>query len=142
MAPKNNNRGENPPAYGEPPQVPEAAYGGYGGYVGYQQQGQPSNYQQPGFQNPQGQQQAYYQPGPQMGYYNQQQGYYQGQYPSDYNQWPQGQYAQGQYAQGQYGQYPPQGYYGDRRPGGTTSGLLGGLALGTACCCCLDCLLC
>ncbi|KAL6881173.1 hypothetical protein J3F83DRAFT_710983 [Trichoderma novae-zelandiae] len=25
MAPKNNNRGENPPAYGEPPQVPEAA---------------------------------------------------------------------------------------------------------------------
>ncbi|EGR51958.1 uncharacterized protein TRIREDRAFT_103671 [Trichoderma reesei QM6a] len=126
MAPKNNNRGENPPAYGEPPQVPEAAYGGY---AGYQQQGQPSNYQQ-GFQSPQGQQQAYYQPGPQMGYYNQQQGYYQGQYPGGYNQWPQGQYAQGQYAQGQYGQYPPQGYYGDRRPGGTTSGLLGGLALG------------
>ncbi|KAL7950208.1 hypothetical protein V8C42DRAFT_309811 [Trichoderma barbatum] len=156
MAAKNTNRGEHPPAYGEP-QAPKPTYGGYEGY----QQGQPSNYQE-GVQGPQGQQ-AYYQPGPQMGYYNQQQGSYpgQGQY-SGYGQYPQGQYPQGQYPQGQYpqgqypqgqypqGQYPPQGYYGgagqpypgDRRTGGTTSGLLGGLALGTACCCCLDCLLC
>ncbi|KAL5090647.1 hypothetical protein Trisim1_004270 [Trichoderma cf. simile WF8] len=63
MAAKNINRGDQPPAYGEP-QAPKPTYGGYGGYEGYQQ-GQSSNYQE-GIQGPSGQQ-AYYQPGPQMG---------------------------------------------------------------------------
>ncbi|KAL7789028.1 hypothetical protein V8C37DRAFT_386991 [Trichoderma ceciliae] len=140
MAAKNTNTGDHPPAYGEQPQAPQPTYGGYGSY----EQGQ-SSYNQQNLQSPQGQQ-TYYQPGPQMGYYNQQQGPFPGQ-----GQYPPGQYPPGQYPQGQYplGQYPQQGYYGgggrpfngNRGTEGTISGLLGGLALGTACCCCLDCLL-
>ncbi|EHK43229.1 uncharacterized protein TrAtP1_001561 [Trichoderma atroviride] len=154
-APKNTNRGDQPPAYGEtssPPQPPQPAYGRDGGYYGYDQN-QPNYYQQ-GIQSPQGQQ-AYYQPGPQMSYYNQQQSpfpgqgqYYgggqypgQGQYPQGQNtyvQYPQGQYPQGQYYQGN--QRP--GYVSSRPPNNGSTGFLEGLAIGTACCCCLDCLLC
>ncbi|KAL6896489.1 hypothetical protein GGI43DRAFT_386019 [Trichoderma evansii] len=155
MAPKNTNRGEQPPAYGETsqsPQPPQAAYGRDGGYFGYDQN-QPNYYQQ-GIQSPQGQQ-AYYQPGPQMTYYNQQQGPFpgQGQYPGGgqypgQGQYPQGQntyvqYPQGQYPQGQYYQgYQRPGYVSSRPPNNTSTGFWEGLAIGTACCCCLDCLLC
>ncbi|KAI0899698.1 hypothetical protein F4806DRAFT_453576 [Annulohypoxylon nitens] len=99
-----------PPAYGAPPQAPQAAY--QGGYPP----------QQPG-----------YGPPPNMGYY-QQGPPPQGQYQGGYYGPPQGQ--QGYYQQG----YPPQGQYQHQQSSSGADGCLGVLLGALACCCCLDCL--
>ncbi|KAI1105868.1 hypothetical protein F4804DRAFT_303274 [Jackrogersella minutella] len=110
---------DQPPAYGAPPQHPQAAYQG-----GYPPQQQPGPYG----------------PNPNMGYYQQgpppQGGYPPGQYPPQQGYYPQ---QQGYPPQGYP---PPQGQYQNHQSGGDSGrdGCLGMLLGMMACCCCLDCL--
>lgn len=108
---------DTPPAYGVPPQHPQAAYQG-----GYPPQGPPYGHD-PNAQN--------YQANPNMGYY-QQGPPPQGQYPGAPYPPQQGYYPQQGYPQGQYQQ--------QQQRGSGAEGCLGVLLGALACCCCLDCL--
>jgi hypothetical protein len=121
---------DQPPAYDNGPQQPQAAYQQPYNTGAYGQQQQQGPYG--------GGNDGYYQSNPNMGYYNQQQGGYPppmngGGY---YNQQQQGYYGPPQ--QGGYYQqgYPPQGRYQDDRSSGP--GCLEGVLAALACCCCLD----
>ncbi|KAI1402136.1 hypothetical protein F4819DRAFT_485912 [Hypoxylon fuscum] len=116
------NKYDEPPAYGAPPQHPQASYQG-----GYPPQG-------PGPYGGDPNQQNHYQSNPNMGYYQ------QGQGPPPQGGYPGGPYPpqQGGYYPQQQG-YPPQGYPPQQR-NDSRDGCLGALLGLVACCCCLDCL--